>query len=457
MTRRRNPSNISRLSCLATTLAMPPAAALAAGEAGPDGDASVAAEIDGLRREIAELRREMGEAGSSWLTEARAAQVRSLVQEVLADADSRASLQSSGATAGWDKGFFLASADGNFKLKISGYAQIRWNYNYVDDPLPGQDRNAKGFENRRTYLTFEGHIIDPTWIYKIQGNFRSSDGTFVLQDAYARKELGQGFYVQGGQAKAPYMRETLASDTGLLTVDRSVIETVFGAGRTQGVFLGWSNDMFRVVGTFCDGSQAAGGLNSPWQQPTTEYAFIARGDIKLGEAEWSQYHDMTSFPGEKVSALIGAAILWQRGDAGSPLAGVETLAWTADAEIDFGGANLFGAVVGRHLDSSSPGGVNADQYGAYGQGGFFVAPQVELFGRYEWGDSDTGGEDFSAVTAGANWYIAKQQLKLSGDVGYGFNGVSAFFGGPGTAQGWRPDASGDGGQIVVRAQFQLMF
>jgi len=419
--------------------------------------AEVDAELARLREEIAEYKRSINEDTPQWLTEERADQVRSLVQDVLSDADGRSSLQSSGMTAGWDKGFFLASPDGNFRLKISGYAQLRFNYNHVDDPLPGQDRNAKGFENRRTYLTFDGNIIDPDWIYRIQGNFRANDGTLVLQDAYLRRNLGSGFYVQAGQAKAPYMRETLASDTGLLTVDRSVIETVFGAGRTQGVFLGWSNDTFRVVGTFCDGTQAAGGLSSPWQQPTTEYSFIARGDFKLGEADWSLYNDMTSFPGEKLSALIGAAAVWQRGDAGSRFSGVETLAWTVDAEVSFGGANLFGAVVGRHFDSSSPGGLDADQYGAYGQGGFFVGEKVEIFGRYEWGDSDTGGEDFSAITAGVNWYIAKQQLKLSGDVGYAFNGVSPFFGGPGRSQGWRVDASDDGGQIVARAQFQFMF
>lgn len=416
--------------------------------------AVIAAELAELRREIDALRHSMSPEAA--LTEARASQLRALVQEVIADADSRSSLQSSGLTAGWDKGFFLASADGNFRLRISGYAQIRFNYNYIDDPRPGQDRNAKGFENRRTYLQFDGHIVDPSWVYRVQGNFRVNDGTLVLQDAYIRKNFEGGFHILAGQAKAPYMRETLASDTGLLTVDRSVIETVFGAGRTQGIFLGWNNDMLRVVGTYCDGTQAAGGLSSPWQQQTTEYAFIARGELKLGEADWSSYNDMTSFPGDKTGALIGAAMAWQRGDAGSRLSGIETLAWTVDAEIGFGGANIFGAVVGRHLDSSA-GSADADQFGAYGQGGFFINETMELFARYEWGDSDTGGDDFSAVTAGANWYIAKQQLKLSGDVSYAFEGVSPFFGGPGTVQGWRPDAEGDGGQIVVRVQFQIVF
>jgi uncharacterized protein YigA (DUF484 family) len=57
----------------------------------------------------------------AWLTEERAQEIRSLVQDVLPTrADSHASLQADGVTAGWNKGFFLASADGSFRLQHQG-------------------------------------------------------------------------------------------------------------------------------------------------------------------------------------------------------------------------------------------------------------------------------------------------------------------------------------------------
>ncbi|MGI9015185.1 MAG: hypothetical protein ACR2GY_13190 [Phycisphaerales bacterium] len=46
---------------------------------------------------------------SERMTERRAAEVRAIVQDVLADADTRASLLQGGLTAGWDKKFVLRS------------------------------------------------------------------------------------------------------------------------------------------------------------------------------------------------------------------------------------------------------------------------------------------------------------------------------------------------------------
>src|SRR5687768_4659856 len=68
----------------------------------------------------------------NWMTEKRAAEIRGLVQDVLADADTRASLLQSGAVAGYDKNFFISSADGNWLLKVTGQVQVRFNFNIQD-------------------------------------------------------------------------------------------------------------------------------------------------------------------------------------------------------------------------------------------------------------------------------------------------------------------------------------
>ena len=80
---------------------------------GAESDNDALAQIAELKRELAELKQAEGQ---DWLTEQRAGEIRGIVQDVLADADTRTSFQSSGAMAGWNKGFFLASPDGNFKL-----------------------------------------------------------------------------------------------------------------------------------------------------------------------------------------------------------------------------------------------------------------------------------------------------------------------------------------------------
>jgi len=88
-----------------------------------------AAQINELKAEIAALKAQQGE---QWLTEQRADAIRGVVQDVLADSSTRSSFQQAGATAGYNNGFFLSSADGNYTLKINALEQVRfvWNNTY---------------------------------------------------------------------------------------------------------------------------------------------------------------------------------------------------------------------------------------------------------------------------------------------------------------------------------------
>ncbi|HJO15781.1 MAG TPA: hypothetical protein QF800_02720, partial [Phycisphaerales bacterium] len=108
-----------------------------------------------------DLDRVRAESSDSWLSNERAEQIKGLVQDVLADADTRASLQGSGATSGYDKGFFIASQDGNFKLTMNMNMQFRFLWDHRDDPpvasptnpgMPTTNPTATdvfGFKNQR--------------------------------------------------------------------------------------------------------------------------------------------------------------------------------------------------------------------------------------------------------------------------------------------------------------------
>ena len=77
---------------------------------GVESDNDALSQIAELKQELAELKQQNGQ---DWLTEQRSSEIRGIVQDVLADADTRTSLQSSGAMAGYNNGFFLASPDGS--------------------------------------------------------------------------------------------------------------------------------------------------------------------------------------------------------------------------------------------------------------------------------------------------------------------------------------------------------
>ncbi len=206
-------------------------------------------EVEALRDEVAQLRAELAAVTQSedehWLTEQRADEIRSLVHDVLADADTRASLLQSGMTAGYNKGFFIGSEDGNFKLQIGGQIQFRYVYNRRQgDPTGSND--TSGFEVRRAKIKLKGHVFDPSWKYELSGAYDRDGGSLELEDAIITKELNDNWFVRLGQFKAPFLREELVSSTAQLAVDRSLVNEEFNQDRSKGVELGYENDQWRA-------------------------------------------------------------------------------------------------------------------------------------------------------------------------------------------------------------------
>jgi len=187
-------------------------------EPGPDERAQ---RITELETRVERLRRQ----GEAWLTERRAEQIRDLVQDVLADADTRTNLLTDGLIAGYDDGFFIGSSDGRFRIAFHGQVQTRYVYNEQDDANGNStDSNRFGVEMRRTKVWVQGHVFDPTWTYKVKGNFdvENDNGTYESQEIFVQKAF-DGLTIRVGQFKAPLLKEQMVSSMHQLAVDRSLI------------------------------------------------------------------------------------------------------------------------------------------------------------------------------------------------------------------------------------------
>ena len=222
---------------------------------------------DSLRSEVATLR---SDDETAWLTNERAAEIRGIVQDVLADSAGRTSLRASGATAGWtpESGFYLRSDDDRFLMEISGMMQARYMWSRTTGPgfansvafnsgnpqrLPA---NEYGFDLPNTRLQLKGHVFEPGIRYFLRGEIRSSDllapdslyaesqsgGVFDLLDAYVAFDLDNDWAVQIGQFKLPFSRESLVSVQNLLTAGRSSVDELMGIGRSQGVQIATRGD-----------------------------------------------------------------------------------------------------------------------------------------------------------------------------------------------------------------------
>ncbi len=451
------------------------------------------AEVEALKAEIAQLRAQQGQATDSWMNERRAAEVRAIVQEVLADADTRASLLQEGMYAGHNGSkFFLQSADGGFLMEIDGQIQLRHTYNSREDAVaPDEDNHSAGFELRRTKLQFSGHIADPRIQYAVQLSVAHYDNVVEADKIVIGYQLTDSIYIWGGEDKGPFSREEITSSRYQLAAERSYVSEFFNLDRVQGVGLIWQdpavlNDMLRVHLMINDGLRSGDGSTgvNPFTQSdsfgaqtttrgttkrfnedASDFAFTARVDLRLA-GEWAQMRDFTSFPGEEFAAFIGGAIHYEVGRTGDVFLNNDFFMWTIDGSIEVNGLNAFAAFYGMHTDNETQfaGVQDFDVYAFVIQGGYNIAmgdDSIEPFIRYEWMDFDGAVTDFginedntiNLVTFGANYYLHRHNAKFTFDIVWALDPIPFTLQG----QGLLADAMGEEDQIVLRTQFQLLF
>jgi len=384
-----------------------------------------------LEREVSDLKSADGE---KWLTEQRAAQIRAIVTDTLADADTRASLQGSGGTAGWDDGFFLSSPDGRFQMNVHGLLQTRFLVNYMRTLPPSdgttfgpnqstaydwqtRDDSLIGFDIPEAQIWLDGHLFGPGIRYMLRGRFDNTrasylstdnvrpqeggSGLFTLLDAWVRFDLDNNWSFRAGQFRLPFAREELVDWQYQLATQRSVISYSMGVWYSTGVELGYADDFFRAQVAFSDGgNDNIGGqlkltgtetLNSAWLDENNSWAFTGRMEFKP-YGSWEQFRQFTSPTGDSLGMMFGFGIHYQQTDPESSLQGPpnggssgtnEWLNMTVDASFDFGGLSLFAA--GYYSINNSGA---ASMFG----GNLFNAPTYADVGQWtKWGIVLQGG------------------------------------------------------------------
>jgi len=379
-----------------------------------------------------------------WLTEARADEIRGLVQDVLADADTRASLQGTGMTAGYDNGAVIGSADGNWLLRTNIHVQTRFIYNLADDGDTGAlDTNRYGFEPTRVKFILSGHVVNPQWYYMISDNIGTQRSG--LGYAYVGYDYGNGVKIQMGSMKAPLLHEELVEAQHQLLVERSTVNYLFTTGYADGIQGSWEGDQFRVKAMFSDGANTG---NTSWSNYDTEFALTGRVEW-MASGNWKQFEDFTSPQGSETGILVGAAVHYQQGEYGNAIDESHSTTLTADVSAEFNGFNLFGAIIWSDTEDA-----DNNPWGLVFQGGWYFNESWEIFGRYEWTDFDTTfSEDVSLITVGVNKYFSGHNAKWTTDVGFSLESLATSS----DLTGARSDFGDEDGQLIIRTQWQILF
>jgi hypothetical protein len=344
--------------------------------------------------------------GENWLTKQRAQEIRGVVTDVLADAQTRASLQNSGMNAGWDNGFFLQSPDGRFRLNVGGMVQARWTYSGIREGYSTQTGfntfkgwkntdgvgSRKGFGLAHTRLDFNGNIFGQSTRYRVMGEFADTygrsvmsdsanqpvnisepevnSGSYYLLDAWVSHDFTSDFSIRAGQFKLPFDRGWQVPIKYQLIGERDTVSQHLGIGRSQGIELRWSTNDVRIRGAYSDGATdslltgyylvGTRPQNSPWTSQQSNWSVSTRAEFKVA-GSWADFARMTSLPGDEFSMLFGLGFhaqenklyLSQTGFGREPNNNNLWLGFTADATFNFGGASIAASAYYHNIQAKS--------------------------------------------------------------------------------------------------------
>ena len=387
-------------------------------------------------------------------------------------------------TSGYDPavGFVLRSDDGLFSLHPGIVLDFRNMTSYREEVTPGNgsevpkggDSTQNGFDMSRARFTFDGRVTNYiTYFVQLQADQGTS---FGLLDAYWAYHFSKDspFALKVGQFKDPIWHERNLSEATLLTVDRSLVESLIGGGQTgrvQGIDLMYDKDRVRTQLVFHDGFNSintkffdSGGIGAgvgggAGVTPTNygasvrgEYMFI--GDRTPDFNPYTEYDRQFTALGDKQDILVAG------GGADYSEAGSNNVLFhTVDLQYDTAcGFSAYAAYLGSYRDIHTFQGVVKGHYydpGFVVQAAYLVTPKIEPFVRYDYTylplGSTTGlitGE-VQEITLGGNYYFYKHNVKFTLDASWLPNGAPS----DSDALGILKDSGHN--EIIVRLQFQL--
>lgn len=163
------------------------------------------------------------------------------------------------AVAGYKDGFFLASADGAYRLRVGGYVQADSRL-FVDN---GNSSDVDQFTLRRARLDLRGTLAS-RFGFRLLPDFAGSK--LVLQDAFADVDIAPWLQLRFGKFKTPLGVERLQGSTDLTFIERGLTDNLTPSRdlglQVSGEFAGGSVAyQLAVLNGVPDGASADGDLN----------------------------------------------------------------------------------------------------------------------------------------------------------------------------------------------------
>ncbi len=153
--------------------------------------------------------------------------VRAQLREILADPEFGGKLAAPGASAGYDGGFYIRSADNQFTLKLCGQLAARYTYANIGhrnrDLRPRMERDDRsGFDLPRARLAISGTIFDERLTYFMETTLDSSeDYDWRVLIEYVNYRFADELQVQMGTFKLASVPSFMRATTNMSFTDLS--------------------------------------------------------------------------------------------------------------------------------------------------------------------------------------------------------------------------------------------
>lgn len=372
-------------------------------------------------------------------------EVRAIVAEMLADAQTRSS------------GLVPWLTDEPPRLRVHGFVQFRYVWNHREAPPEDAENDEHGFQTARTRIFVDGEPLD--WLsFRTRWTFNRNGGDATLDQAYSVFKLPDGYALRVGQFGLPLFRDEYINAEKQLAVNSSTVNSFFNQGQVQGLQLSNTFEDWRFWTAFTDGLRS--GNRDLEDAREADYAGTLRAEWKIAGDDWARFDDYTSFPGSPFAAMLGGAVHYESG--ATPSVGGEEFDLfyaTVDLGLEGDGWNLFAGAVAAYSNAALE--EHDTDAGFLVQGGVFIDPRVELFARFDMlmpsEDRDRDPDDFRTVTGGFNFYVFPEShaLKFTANLVWFLDPQAGSLPARDTLVGLLEDDADD--QWALQVQAQLMF
>jgi hypothetical protein len=346
------------------------------------------------------------------------------------------------ASTGYDKGFFIESADGAFSLKTQARIQFRYTFSSQvaldPDSMEESRDNDSLFAVQRGRLTFGGHAFGEDLDYKLQADFGRGD--VVLKDFYVDYRVAGDTLVRFGQYKRPFSRQQITSSGNQELVDRAITDGYYRAGRDAGVMvhnayekspvLEWAVGLFNGTGENVVPGRTDGAPD------TFNPALVARLGYNHGDVKGYSEADLDGGP---LRFGVGASVLGELDGDGDDASAIR-------AELDYivkveGFSSTGGIYFATAQDGADFPDQAADALGFHVQAGYTVDETHQVVGRFaQVARLADGVGNLREASLGYSLYVFGHGFKWQTDLTVGLDA------------GQEP-----GDDIQIRSQAQLSF